>query len=132
MTRKQDYIKNSCIRMGKRPLATPLAIWTEQDIWDYIKRHKVQTTDLYKMGYDRTGCAFCMFGVTREKYPNRFQRMYGTHPALHKTVCEKWGLRKVLEILDVDCYPNKNRCTTLRKQRDPNKTDQGPSPLSPT
>lgn len=31
-------------------------------------------------GCSRTGCIFCCFGCTREKEPNRFQRLKETHP----------------------------------------------------
>ena len=42
---------------------TPLAIWKEEDIWNYIRTYNIPYSKIYDMGYDRTGCMFCMFGV---------------------------------------------------------------------
>lgn len=37
----------------------PLAAWTEQEVWDYIKRNDVPTHKLYERGYTSIGCAPC-------------------------------------------------------------------------
>lgn len=51
------------------------------------------------MGYDRTGCMFCMFGLAREKGCNRFQRMSKTHPVQWNYCLNKLGLKEVLEFM---------------------------------
>ncbi len=38
---------------------SPLAHWTEDEVWDYIKRNDVPTHKLYDMGYPSIGCAPC-------------------------------------------------------------------------
>ena len=66
-------------------------------------------------GYDRTGCIFCMFGITQDGCPNRFQRLKKTHPRQYEyCICGgeyvdgKWqpskaglGLGKVLDFIGV-------------------------------
>ena len=37
----------------------PLADWTEKDVWDYIRKHKVPYNELYRKGYRSIGCAPC-------------------------------------------------------------------------
>lgn len=52
-------------------------------------------------GVKRTGCMYCAFGVTQEKYPNRFQRMKVTHPRQWQYCMDELGLREVLEYIGV-------------------------------
>lgn len=37
----------------------PLAYWTEDDVWDYIKEHKVPVNPLHKKGFASIGCQPC-------------------------------------------------------------------------
>lgn len=75
------YLKKGCNAFeSKRPMSNPLGFWQESDIWEYLKTYNVPYSKIYDMGYKRTGCMFCMFGVHLEKGNNRFQRMKKTHP----------------------------------------------------
>jgi len=38
---------------------SPLADWTDQQVWDYIKRNNVPYHELYDQGYTSIGCAPC-------------------------------------------------------------------------
>lgn len=118
--RKRAWMMNGCNAFeAKTPKSTPLAFWTEQDIFDYILRFDVPYCPIYGdivrdekkgrlkcTGAERTGCMFCMFGVHLEKQPNRFQRMKETHPNQYN-YCMKplseggLGIRDVLERLGV-------------------------------
>jgi len=82
--RQKTYLKHGGCNAfnAKRPLSAPLGFWTEVDIWDYIKVFGLMYSRIYDMGYARTGCVFCGFGCHLEKEPNRFQRLYKTHPVL--------------------------------------------------
>ncbi len=104
--RKQKYINRGCNSFGKRPESMPLAFWTENDIWEYIKKKNLPYSKIYDMGYNNTGCMFCMFGVHMEKsdlfHKNRFQRMKQTHPKLWNYCINKLGLRKVLNTINVN------------------------------
>jgi len=103
LLRARTYKKTGCNSFdSKRPKSTPLGIWTEADIWEYIKRFKVPYSKIYDMGYDRTGCVFCMFGAHLEKEANRFQLMAGTHPKLHNYCINKLGLAEPLKLMGVE------------------------------
>ena len=112
--RKTEYLKKGCNSFNSdRPASTPLGFWTEQDIYQYIKEFDVPYCSVYgdilqdnKGKYyttkvDRTGCMFCMFGVHREKSPNKFEKMRETHPKLHDYCINQLGCGKVLDFLGV-------------------------------
>ncbi len=101
--RQLMYLKNGCNLIDtKRPRSTPLAFWLEHDIWEYLKTHDVPYSTIYDMGYERTGCMFCMFGVHMEKGENRFQRMARTHPKQYRYCIDILGCGKVLDAIGVD------------------------------
>lgn len=70
-------------RDKRKQKSTPLAIWTEKDIRDYINKYEVEISPIYAHGVKRTGCAFCAFGVA-QKGDNRFEVVYDTHPKLYQ------------------------------------------------
>ena len=37
----------------------PLAEWTEDEVWDYVREHDVPYNSLYDQGYTSIGCAPC-------------------------------------------------------------------------
>ena len=37
----------------------PLADWTEQDVWDYLRQHEVPYNALHDRGYPSIGCEPC-------------------------------------------------------------------------
>jgi len=99
--RKVLYLKRGCNAFVlKRPHSTPIAFWSDNDIWEYLKDR--QYSNIYRKGYKRTGCMFCMFGVHLEKSPNRFQRMKETHPKHYDYCINKLGCGKVLDYIGVD------------------------------
>jgi len=106
-TREQTYYRYGCNAFDlKRPRSTPMAFWREQDIWEYIRREGLAYPSVYDMGYDRTGCMFCMFGVHLEGTPNRFQRMKETHPKKWEYCMNHLGCREVLEFIGVPSEPS--------------------------
>jgi 3'-phosphoadenosine 5'-phosphosulfate sulfotransferase (PAPS reductase)/FAD synthetase len=106
--RMQKWLEAGCNAFdNKRPISQPLSFWLERDIWDYLRKFNVPYSSIYDMGYQRTGCIFCMFGCHLEKYPNRFQRLSQTHPKLYeycmKPASERGlGLAEVLDYIGVD------------------------------
>jgi hypothetical protein len=60
-----EKVKNAFEK--SRPTSQPLSFWSEDDIWDYIHKYEILYSKIYDMGYERTGCMFCMFGVHFEK-----------------------------------------------------------------
>lgn len=91
---------------GKKAQCTPMSIWTDDDVWEYIHRFNLPYCKIYDMGYDRTGCVFCMFGAHLDKEPNRFQKLQRTHPDLWRYCMKPYddgglGLREVLEFMGI-------------------------------
>lgn len=67
-TRTAMYVRrggcNTFNDRGKAlPASLPLAIWMEQDVWDYIKDRNLKIPDIYGKGATRTGCMGCGFGA---------------------------------------------------------------------
>lgn len=83
----------------------PLAIWTDEDIWAYIRRYDVPYAKLYDMGYKdeksgewkchkRNGCMFCGMDI---RFPdNHLAIMRRTHPKIWHYLMVNRGLGKVL------------------------------------
>ncbi len=44
---------------GGKTKINPLARWSKEQIWDYIKAHGVPYNELYDQGYESIGCAPC-------------------------------------------------------------------------
>lgn len=77
--RQTIWLRTGCNAFNsKRPISTPIAFWTEQDILAYLKQFSIPYADVYgdiveennklkTTGLSRTGCMFCMFGVHLEK-----------------------------------------------------------------
>ena len=91
---------------GKKAQCTPMSIWTDDDVWEYIHRFNLPYCKIYDMGYDRTGCVFCMFGAHLDKEPNRSQKLQRTHPDLWRYCMKPYddgglGLREVLEFMGI-------------------------------
>lgn len=117
--RKSEWFKNGCNAFdAKRPTCKPLSFWTEQDIFEYIKRYDLKIPSVYgdivcdnngKMkttGCERTGCVWCGYGAHLDGEPNRYQRLKETHPALWRYCMKPWnqgglGMKDVLEFIGV-------------------------------
>ena len=100
--REKFYFKFGCNAFDiNQPRSTPLAFWTDDDIWEYIARRNLKPASVYSMGYARTGCLYCMFGIHLDSSPNRFERLKQTHPKHYRYAMEDLGLRQVLEYLRV-------------------------------
>lgn len=68
--------------VNERISSHPLSIWTEDDIWAYIRKYDVPYCELYNQGVNRTGCVVCGFGCTR-KGDWRFRTLYSLYPKLY-------------------------------------------------
>ncbi len=101
--RQGQWLRNGCNAFDlNRPRSNPLSFWLEEDIWEYLHRFNVPYSKIYDMGYARTGCMFCMFGVHLEQRPNRFERMKKTHPKLWNYCIYKLGIGEVLDYIGVE------------------------------
>jgi hypothetical protein len=62
--RTHEYItQGGCNVFDGRALSKPLSIWTENDVWEYIKRYNLRYPDIYDEGLRSTGCMACGFGA---------------------------------------------------------------------
>lgn len=106
--RKVYHLKHGCNAFDlKKPLSMPLAIWKEQDVWEYLKEFDVPYSKIYDMGYTRTGCFACGFGCHMEEQAtgsNRFQKMAETHPKLWWHCMDKLNMAEILEFCGVSIY----------------------------
>jgi 3'-phosphoadenosine 5'-phosphosulfate sulfotransferase (PAPS reductase)/FAD synthetase len=103
LLRKMAYFKNGCnLYDGHRQISNPMAFWTKKDIFEYIEKYNLPYSKIYNMGYDRTGCMFCAFGVQFDESPNRFQKMKITHPKLYEYCINNMGMGDVLEYIDIE------------------------------
>lgn len=102
--RVQEYLKHGCNAFDKKnPQSTPMMFWTEQDVWKYLKKYKVPYSKIYDMGYVRTGCMFCIFGINNEDkaVPNRFEQMKHTHPKQYAYCINKLNIGAVLDFIGI-------------------------------
>lgn len=97
--RKQLYLRDECNQYhAKHPTSKPLSFWNETDVWKYIRDFNIPYSKIYEMGYPRTGCMFCMYGVQYEKLgETRFDKMKVTHPKLYEYCMEKLNLKLAIE-----------------------------------
>lgn len=102
--RETSYLQHGCNSFEGRPMSTPMAFWFESDVWGYIKKYNLEYSKIYDMGYLRTGCMFCMFGLHLNKV-SRFDRMKTTHPQIYKYCMEKLGLRDVIRYCGIVSQP---------------------------
>jgi 3'-phosphoadenosine 5'-phosphosulfate sulfotransferase (PAPS reductase)/FAD synthetase len=91
LLRETQYIRNGGCNVfaengGRREnVSMPLSIWTEQDIWNYIKRFNVEIPDIYYKGAKRTGCVACSYGSVF-KDDDRFNLLYQLEPKYYNMV----------------------------------------------
>jgi len=99
--RTVQYLKTGCNAFDSNtPISTPMAFWTEEDIWAYIKSRDLPYSDIYNKGERRTGCKYCIFGAHMEKEPNRFQRMRKNFPGQFANF-ERHGGCNVLDFIGI-------------------------------
>lgn len=112
--REQSYLKYGCNAFeSNRPKSTPMAIWLEQDVLQYIVNNELEYASCYgeiKQLDDgslittkerRTGCMFCMFGIQYDGTPNRFQRMERDYPKQYDYCINKLGIGAVLDYVGI-------------------------------
>jgi 3'-phosphoadenosine 5'-phosphosulfate sulfotransferase (PAPS reductase)/FAD synthetase len=61
--RMRKWLKYGCNSFEtKRTASYPLSIFTDDDIWAYIRKFRLSYSPIYDFGIRRTGCMFCGFG----------------------------------------------------------------------
>jgi len=121
-TREKIYLQTGCNAFDAvRPRSMPMGFWTEQDVIECIRTHKIPYAAVYGQiienktggcqfsGVKSTGCIFCCFGLHMEESPNRFQLLQESHPHLFEFCMDKLGLRNVLDFMRTHCPDRKIR-----------------------
>lgn len=100
--RLNSWLRHSCNMFdGKKIQSRPLSIWTDADIWDYIKLYDLKICELYYQGHSRTGCFLCPFGCHLDKSDkNKFELLKEQHPNQYKAL-DKLGVKDVLMDMNV-------------------------------
>lgn len=97
--REQSYLRHGCNSFEGRAMSTPLAIWNESDIWEYIQKFNLPYSSIYDKGVKRTGCMFCLFGA-QFKDDNRFEILKANHPKIYDYCMNKLGLKGVIDYIE--------------------------------
>jgi 3'-phosphoadenosine 5'-phosphosulfate sulfotransferase (PAPS reductase)/FAD synthetase len=85
--RQTEYIKRGqCNVFGERSTSTPLAVWTEKDINDYIERFNVPIAKVYDYGVKQTGCVACGFGIGQKNGYLKFEFLKEHYPKYYDMI----------------------------------------------
>lgn len=114
--RAVGWMKSGCNSfVGQRHKSTPLSLWTEQDVLEYIVKNRIALSPMYGdvvkadgrfmlTGCARTGCMFCPVPIAHGDLRSlEYAREH--HPKMYKTIMEKFGLLRMIERVKP-----KNRC----------------------
>ena len=84
--REKAYIRRGgCNVWGENANSHPLSIWTDDDIWQFIRENNIKIADIYNKGARRTGCVACGFGC-QFKNDTRLQLLYDLYPKYYEMV----------------------------------------------
>lgn len=97
--RELSIVKNGCNAISiKRPQSRPLGVWTEQDIWKYIKQEKLDYCNIYDNEITNTGCMFCLYGMHMEDIRHqRLEYLRKHHKKTYDYCMEELGFKEVLK-----------------------------------
>ena len=71
-----------CVGGKDKVVISPIFEWTDNDIWAFIRKHKLPYCDLYDNGFRRIGCLFCPMDSPKGKamemqlFPKFAERVY--------------------------------------------------------
>ena len=85
--REKDYIRQGqCNAFNEddplKSKSLPLSIWTDDDIWQFIRERNIEIADIYYKGAKRTGCVACGFGCQFAD-DTRLELLYKLYPKLY-------------------------------------------------
>lgn len=81
--------QTSACYTNKYFIVNPIAYWTKDEVWAYIKDNKIEYNPLYDMGFDRVGCIGCpMAGKHRKEEFARYPKYEALFRKLAKEIEE--------------------------------------------
>ncbi len=81
----------------------PVIDYSEKDVWEVLKRNRVNPHPCYRAGWNRCSCAGCIFSTPelfagfKELYPQEFEEMKHDEKALGFTLDNKCDLETYIE-----------------------------------
>lgn len=57
----------TCVGGKDKILISPIFNWTEREIWEFIRKYKIEYCKLYDEGYNRIGCILCPMANRKQK-----------------------------------------------------------------
>ncbi len=126
--RRTNWVSKGCnIYDANKPQSRPLSLFTEKDIWDCIKTYNIKVSPIYEIGWNRSGCIVCMFGMSLEKmysdrnpnYLNRFELLEKHNKKIFDifVINEKYGLWKPLTDIGVKLRIDNEQYNALFQKR---------------
>jgi 3'-phosphoadenosine 5'-phosphosulfate sulfotransferase (PAPS reductase)/FAD synthetase len=111
--RFQKWLKHGCNSFETNVIASyPLSIWTESDIWAYIRKFNLLYCSVYDMGIRRTGCLFCSFGC-HIKGDRRFYFLKENKPKIYEHFMQMTNngvsYREALQYCGIDFPDSSNK-----------------------
>ncbi len=105
--RRLVWLRKGCIYETKRNqvVCSPIAFFTEEDIWNYARKFGIKFADIYYKGFKRNGCYCCGFGCHLAG-ENNFIKLKRLNPNLWKNVMDNWGFRKICKKCGVETGEN--------------------------
>jgi len=100
--REWRFHKDGCnVYKAGKERSWPLAFWTEDDVWSYIRNNNIPYCKIYDSGIKNTGCMWCCLGIQYDSTPNRFQKLSKTHPKIYNYCINTLKLGEVLEFIGI-------------------------------
>lgn len=72
LRRNESLIRMEYKKIGKNPMTpyviqvNPIIDWTENEVWEYIKKYNLPIHPNYKLGLTRSGCVICPYKSPKE------------------------------------------------------------------
>ena len=129
LMREKDYIRQGqCNAFNEddplKSKSLPLSIWTDDDIWQFIRERNIEIADIYYKGAKRTGCVACGFGCQFAD-DTRLELLYKLYPKLYDHIMNftnngvtyRQALREMLRVEGM-FLPDENPQLTLNFDND--------------
>jgi phosphoadenosine phosphosulfate reductase len=87
-----------CYRGTGKRYVNPILTWTDDDVWNFIKKENLEYCKLYDEGWERIGCLFCPNAGTKrrlaeaEKYPGFTKLFIKAFERLYEAKHDKWNM----------------------------------------
>jgi 3'-phosphoadenosine 5'-phosphosulfate sulfotransferase (PAPS reductase)/FAD synthetase len=102
---EMEYHRTNATARNKRLVHhwRPVIDYSERDVWEVLKRWKVNPHPCYRAGWNRCSCAACIFSSPahfkgfKEIYPDRFQELRQDELTLGFTLDNKKNLDQYIE-----------------------------------